>query len=254
MAQNRVTGCGCIGIGLLAVLVLGPILTFIQKAGWLLLVGVVIAAAYVVYERITRKRATLVDLEKFVDEVAGTATFIVFDTETSGLYPEEGARIVQIAMVALDEKLVELGRFATVINPHGDVGKSDLHGVTKTKTFFAPDFPEVAKLLHSALSGKARVAHNAEFDEKFIQMEFERAGMPKPGGRVIDTLALARKYVKGALNYKLITLVSDLEIDLRHSPSGGAHDALYDAWCCGEVLKAICIEAKMDPKSLTSRS
>lgn len=254
MAKGKISGCGCIGIGLLAVLVIGPIVAFMQKAGWVFLVVAFLLAAYFVYERITRKRATLAELEKFVDEVASRATFVVFDTETSGLYPEDGAQIVQIAMVAMDDQLNELGRFATVINPHGDVGKSDLHGVTKSKTFFAPDFREVARLLHTAFNGKTLVAHNAEFDEKFIRMEFERAGLPMPGVRVLDTLGLARKHIKGVLNYKLITLVSDLNISLLNSPSGGAHDALYDAWCCGEVLKAICVEANIEPISLIRRS
>lgn len=254
MAKTKLSGCGSLGALVLGVMILGPIISFLAQVGWLIALAVLIFAGVAVYARIARTREAVQTLSKFVEEVDPRAAFMVFDTETSGLYPEEGARVVQIALIALDKDLNELGRYSTVINPHGSVGKSELHGVTKFRTFFAPDFARVAYSLHTAFNGKVAVAHNAEFDEKFLRMEFERSGMAMPGVRFLDTLALARKHIKGALNYKLMTLVSDLSVDLEKSPLGGAHDALYDAWCCGEILKEICRRGGIDPVSFIRRS
>lgn len=254
MAKTKLSGCGCIGVGLVGLMVIGPVLRLIEQAGWIIVLGFAVAAGFAFYNRATKTRQAVQSLEKFVLDVDSSCAFMAFDTETSGLYPEEGARVVQIAMIAMDKDLKELGRFSTVINPHGSVGKSELHGVTKMRAFFAPDFARVAQGLHAAFNGKVAVAHNAEFDEKFVRMEFERAGVPMPSVRFLDTLGLARKHIRGALNYKLVTLVSDLGIDLQESPAGGAHDALYDAWCCAEVLKEICTRSKIDPVSFIRRT
>ena len=154
----------------------------------------------------------------------------------------------------MDKDLNEIGRFTTVVNPHGDVGKSDLHGVTKSRTFFAPDFRDISKNLQLIFQNKMLVAHNSDFDEKFIRMEFSRVGIPMPVVQFIDTLALARKHIKGVRNYKLITLVEELGIDLSRSPSGGAHDAMYDTWCCAEVLKSVCNQAGIKPPTFKNSS
>lgn len=253
MAKSQVSGCGCIGIGIVAVMILGPLLDILEKAGWFLAVLAVVGIAVAIYFKSTSKKEKAAQLEKFAYGPAREAEFIVFDTETSGLYPEEGAQIVQIALLAMDSELNELGRFTTVVNPHGDVGKSDLHGVTKSRAFFAPDFRDISKNLHATLAGKALVAHNSDFDEKFIRMEFSRVGMDLPDAQFIDTLGLARRHIKGVLNYKLITLVDQLGIEVSDAPSGGAHDAMYDALCCAELLKEICLRAEIDPASLKKR-
>lgn len=233
--------------------IIGPVLQILAELGWVLLGFGVVSAGVAFYFRAKKAKEAAGALEGFVRQIDGRAEFIVVDTETSGLYPSEGARVVQIAMIGLDRHLSEIARFSTVINPHGSVGKSDLHGVTRTRAFFAPDFFQVAAKLHEAFNNRVLIAHNAEFDEKFVRMEFERANFTMPSARLVDTLALARKHVKGSLNYKLMTLVADLGVDLRNSPIGGAHDALYDAWCCAEVFKQICSRASIDPESFIRR-
>lgn len=253
MAKSKVSGCGCLGIGIVALVVLGPLFAFLEKAGGYLVVMAIIGIAVALYFRASRKREKAAELAKFTYGPAREAEFLIFDTETSGLYPEEGAQIVQIALIAMDNKLNEIGRFTTVVNPHGSVGKSDLHGVTKSRAFFAPDFRDISKNLHTAFTDKVVVAHNSDFDEKFIQFEFSRVGMPMPSIQIVDTLALARKHIKGVLNYKLITLVDELGIDISKAPSGSAHDAMYDTWCCAELLKEICERAEIDPSTFRKR-
>jgi DNA polymerase-3 subunit epsilon len=236
------------------VFLVGPLIALLQQVGWvILLLAAILLAAGIVY-RIRAKKERVTALQSFVDLSEESASFVVFDTETSGLRPEDGARIVQIALIAMDENLIEIGRFSTIVNPHGDVGRTDIHGITRFATLTAPDFHEISRLLFAAFNNKVIVAHNADFDERFIRQEFSLVGLPMPSVRVLDTLSLARKNVKGALNYKLMTLVSDLAIDLTGSPPGGAHDALYDAWCCAEVLKSICARYNIAPSSFINRN
>jgi len=254
MAKKKLSGCGCLGLGLVGLFLVAPALSALQQSGVALLVSALIVAGAVFGYRIFESKRAVESLTQFAADTGSEAAFIVLDTETSGLKPEEGARVVQVALIALDSELNEVGRFSTVVNPHGSVGMSDLHGVTATRAFLAPDFKSIAPGLHAALNGKVMIAHNASFDEKFIRMEFSKTQVAMPGVRVVDTLALAQKHIRGAFNYKLMTLVSDLGVDLSFGPAGQAHDALYDAWCCGEVFKAICVEAKLDPKDFIRRS
>ena len=254
MAKKRLSGCGCIGVGLVVVVFAAPVLSVLRDSAVPLLISVLVIAGTLFGYRVFESRRAVESLGQFSAEVGGSATFIVLDTETSGLSPEEGARVVQIALIAFDVNLKEVGRYSTVVNPHGSVGMSDLHGVTSIRAFFAPDFKAISGHLQAVLDRKVMIAHNASFDEKFLRMEFSKTQFSMPSIRVVDTLALAQKHIRGAFNYKLMTLVSDLGIDLSFGPAGQAHDALYDAWCCAEVFKAICIEAKLDPAAFTRRS
>lgn len=122
------------------------------------------------------------------------AKFACLDTETTGLSPEGGGKICEIA-VSVTRAGEQVDRFTTLINPgmpmHPDVVA--IHGITNEMVKDAPKFNEVLPKLLGVLDNCVLVAHNADFDIGFLQEEFNQCGMHFPKFPVIDTLKLARK-------------------------------------------------------------
>lgn len=120
--------------------------------------------------------------------------FACLDTETTGLSPEGGGKICEVA-VSVSKAGRSVDEFATLINPgmpmHPDVVA--IHGITNEMVKDAPKFDAVLPKLLGVLDNCVLVAHNADFDLSFLQYEFEQCGMRFPKYPVIDTLKLARK-------------------------------------------------------------
>ncbi len=120
--------------------------------------------------------------------------FACLDTETTGLTPDAGGKICEVA-VCVSQAGRPLEEFSTLINPgmpmHPDVVA--IHGITNEMVKDAPTFAEVLPKLLGVLDNCVLVAHNADFDIGFLQYEFEQCGMHFPKYPVIDTLKLARK-------------------------------------------------------------
>lgn len=126
---------------------------------------------------------------------------IVLDTETTGLDPETGDRLVEIGAIELMNYLPTGRHFHVYINPERDMPAEALavHGLTSE---FLADKPRFADICHdfAAFIGDSRlVIHNAAFDMKFINWELRRAGLPPiPMARALDTVAMAREKFPGA--------------------------------------------------------
>jgi len=241
-------GCGCL------VLVLGPVLfSFVSQAFVPLLVISVIVGVGLLIFLILRDRKVHENLHSVLESAGDRAKVVVFDTETTGLYPEDGDRVIQVAFVLLDENLEFVTDFSTLLDPRRDVGRTDIHGITREMVRLAPGFDSMAAKFAKLLEGKVLVAHNSDFDIKFLESEFFQSPVFAPKfAKVVDTLALARKHVRGTKNFKLMTLVEHLAIDTAGAPYGRAHDARFDAWCCAEVLKRILDDAGIDRKTISS--
>ncbi len=120
--------------------------------------------------------------------------FACLDTETTGLTPDMGGRICEVA-VSVSQAGRPLEEFSTLVNPgmpmHPDV--IAIHGITNEMVKEAPKFADVLPKLLGILDNCVLVAHNADFDIGFLQYEFEQCAMHFPKYPVIDTLKLARK-------------------------------------------------------------
>src|SRR4051794_14348798 len=120
---------------------------------------------------------------------------IVFDTETTGLNPSGGDRMVEIGCVEIYNR-VETGRhFHAYFNPERDmpIEAEAVHGLTNIFLSDKPCFPELAEALLDFIEDSPLVAHNASFDFGFLNFELERCGRPGVSfGRMVDTLTLAR--------------------------------------------------------------
>lgn len=159
---------------------------------------------------------------------------IVLDTETTGLDPFTGDRIVEIGCVEILNQITTGEVFHIYLNPQRDMPEEAfrVHGLSAE---FLADKPLFAQKVDEFLAfiGEDRlVIHNAEFDMKFINHELQMVGRPKvPMSRVVDTLALARRKHPGASN-TLDALCSRYGIDNSRRTK---HGALLDSEILAEV-------------------
>jgi len=126
---------------------------------------------------------------------------IALDTETTGLSPEHGDRLVEIGCVELINYIPTGKIYHCYINPERSVpqGAFDVHGLSDEFLFDKPKFREVYKDFLAFIGDSKLVIHNAQFDMKFINAELLRVKKPViPMERSIDTLKMARSKFKGS--------------------------------------------------------
>ncbi len=160
---------------------------------------------------------------------------IVFDTETTGLSPEKGDRLVEIGAVELINHLPTGKTYHQYINPERDVPEEvvAVHGLTEE---FLKDYPVFADIAADFIEfvgdDGILVAHNATFDMNFINYELKKIGREEYSfDRVIDTLEIARKMFPGAKN-NLDALCKRFGVD---NSSRTLHGALLDADLLAQV-------------------
>jgi DNA polymerase III subunit epsilon len=160
---------------------------------------------------------------------------IVFDTETTGLDPLTGDRVVEIGCVEILNFIPTGQSFHVYINPERDVPEPAfrVHGLTQEFLAKHKCFHEIADEFLAFIGTDTKlVAHNAGFDFGFINAELERCGRPALlRERIIDTLALARRR-HGFASNKLDDLCARYGIDNSHRTK---HGALLDAELLAEV-------------------
>ncbi len=125
---------------------------------------------------------------------------IVLDTETTGLDPLLGHRIVEVACLELFNHLPTGRHFQAYVNPERDMPAeaAAVHGLTATFLADKPRFAEVVERLMEFIGDAALVIHNAEFDIRFLNAELARLKRPALAHRIVDTLQIARRKFPGA--------------------------------------------------------
>lgn len=159
---------------------------------------------------------------------------IVLDTETTGLDPVGGDRVVEIGCLELVNHMPTGETFHVYINPQRDMPTAafNVHGLSEDFLATQPLFAEVVSDFTDFIGDARLIAHNAPFDMGFLNAELERAGRSLiPMAQVTDTLALARKKFPGASN-SLDALCRRFEID---NSKRTLHGALLDAELLAEV-------------------
>ena len=159
---------------------------------------------------------------------------IVLDTETTGLDPAEGHRVIEIACLELMNHVPTGVTFQRHVNPEREMPDDalEVHGITAAFLADKPRFAEIAEDLLAFLGSAPLVIHNAEFDLKFLNVELARVGLPPlPPERAIDTLLLARRRFPGA-QASLDALCRRFEID---TSARVKHGALVDCDLLAQV-------------------
>lgn len=161
---------------------------------------------------------------------------IFLDTETTGLNPESGDRIVEIGCIEMVNRRLTGATRHVYLNPErkGNEEAIRIHGLTDAFLADKPKFAEVADDIVDFLQGADVVIHNAAFDVGFLNAELKRLGKPAfhtIAGKVTDTLLMAREMFPGKAN-NLDALCKRLEVDNTHRTH---HGALLDAGLLAEV-------------------
>ncbi|MFM5884017.1 MAG: DNA polymerase III subunit epsilon [Novosphingobium sp.] len=162
---------------------------------------------------------------------------IIFDTETTGLDPKTGDRLVEIGCIEMVNRVCTGETFHAYFNPDRDMpaAAEAVHGLSIIFLSDKPRFHERAAELLEFIGDSPLVAHNAGFDFGFINTELEMCGLdPVCRSRMIDTVALARVRHPGA-KLSLDALCTRYGIDRSHRT---LHGALLDA----ELLAQVYVE------------
>jgi DNA polymerase-3 subunit epsilon len=104
--------------------------------------------------------------------------YAVIDVQTTGLEPSMHHRILEIAIIEVDNSGATEGSWCTLINPQRDVGATNLHGISARDVLKAPTFDDLVPKIINSLAGRTLVAHNAEFEVGFLEAELRRSGVP----------------------------------------------------------------------------
>lgn len=165
---------------------------------------------------------------------------VVLDTETTGLDPKLGHRIIEVAAIELCNRKVSERRFHRYLNPERDIdaGAAEVHGLTIERLQDEPKFAEIALALLEFISGAELIIHNAPFDVGFLNKELELAGLPVLSSHcagVVDTLKLAKDLHPGKKN-NLNALCDRYQID---NSRRTLHGALLDTELLAEVYLAM---------------
>ena len=159
---------------------------------------------------------------------------IVFDTETTGLDPAQGHRLIEIGCIELVNRIPSGNTFHCYLNPERDVPAEAfaVHGLSVEFLKDKPLFPSVVDNLLAFFADDPLVAHNALFDLGFLNAELERAARPALSrDRLVDTLMLARRKHPGSSN-RLDDLCARYKINNARRTK---HGALLDAELLAEV-------------------
>ena len=161
---------------------------------------------------------------------------IVLDTETTGLDPFQGHRVVEIGCVELLHRIPTGRSFHRYLNPERDMPAeaAEVHGLTAEFLKDKPVFAEIADEFLGFIGDAPLVAHNASFDVAFLNAELARLGRPGLAAEIEDTMALARKRFPGA-PASLDALCRRFGIDLSDR---GKHSAKLDC----ELLAQVYLE------------
>jgi DNA polymerase-3 subunit epsilon len=159
---------------------------------------------------------------------------LVLDTETTGLDPGTGDRVIEIAAIELVNLIPTGQTYHVVLDPERDVPEEStrIHGFTAEMLRGKPRFVEVVQEFLGFLGGDPIVAHNAPFDFGFLDGELKRVGSPPlDRARMVDSLALAKKRFPGMPN-SLDALCRRFGVDNSMRTS---HNALLDVKLLAQV-------------------
>ena len=174
---------------------------------------------------------------------------LVFDTETTGFYADNGDRLIEIGMVELINRQITGNNLHLYFNPEREVS-SDAIAVHKLTNEFLSDKPKFAEKVNEIINyignDSILIAHNASFDMSFLNMELIRSGFgPIDKNRFVDTLLLSRKKYPQYTKHSLDAICNRLDISLSEREKNG-HGALLDALLLVKVYFDLTDKKELD--------
>ncbi len=170
-------------------------------------------------------------------------SFAVVDFETTGILPSYHHRVVEIGVTHVEDDGAISLRWETLINPERDLGPQRIHGIRAADVLDAPTFSDVAAEFAELLQGRVFAAHNASFDLRFLQAEFERAGYWLDGETPhVCTMTLGSRFGLGQ-SCSLSRACTTYGIDIGHAHCAGA-----DSFAAARLLAAFHAESNTRPE------
>ncbi len=168
--------------------------------------------------------------------------YAVVDIETTGHSSANGDRIIQLAIVFIENNKIT-GSFNTFVNPQKQIPLfiQDLTNIKEEDVKDAPRFEEIAPKVLEMLQDHIFVAHNTNFDLTFLQQELKRVGLPKLVCKSIDTVEFAKLMFPNIYSYKLQDIANELHIELEsaHRADDDAKATAYLLLKCFEQLQTL---------------
>ena len=168
------------------------------------------------------------------------ALFCALDTETTGLKSDDD-RIIEIGAVKFDKSGI-ISTYSTLVNPRILIPHfcQELTGITNEMVFKQKEFYEISEEFLGFIGTSIIIAHNAQFDLRFINAELERMRIPPLKNKAVDTLRFSRWAFPENEHWSLQFLAKQFEIEVK-----SAHRAEDDARVCMEIFHK-CIEGSLD--------
>ena len=164
---------------------------------------------------------------------------IVLDTETTGIDPKEGHRIIEVGAVEISKREITTSEFHKYVQPNRNVGDSvNIHGITDKFLINKPQFEQISDDLLTFIDGATLIIHNAPFDLGFLNNELKIIGVKKKIEDlcpIIDTLELSKEQRPGTM-HNLDALCRRFGID---TSARTRHGALLDAQILAQVYIAM---------------
>jgi DNA polymerase-3 subunit epsilon len=165
---------------------------------------------------------------------------VFLDTETTGLYPAQGHRIIEIAAIEVVNRRVTNNHFHVYLNPDREIDPAaqEVHGITLEFLQDKPRFPDIVNEFLDFVADAELVIHNAPFDMGFLNAELgkiDRENLEKTSGNIVDTLKMAKEMRPGQRN-NLDALCRHFGID---NSKRTLHGALLDAELLADVYMAM---------------
>ena len=178
-------------------------------------------------------------MKQFYVIIAIMERLIVLDTETTGIDPKEGHRIIEVGAVEISKREITTSEFHKYVQPNRNVGDSvNIHGITDKFLINKPQFEQISDDLLTFIEGATLIIHNAPFDVGFLNNELKIIGVKKKIEDlcpVIDTLELSKEQRPGTM-HNLDALCRRFGID---TSARTRHGALLDAQILAQVYIAM---------------
>ena len=171
-----------------------------------------------------------VESETIINDYLKDKSFVVFDFETTGFDAEQDA-VTELGAVKIENGKITK-TFSTFVNPkmHIPENITQLTHITDEMVKNAPDIEDVVVDFYKFCYNSSIVAHNIDFDFKFLSYNSQKIGINFKNEQ-LDTLLLARKYIKGLKNYKLGTICEYMHVELVD-----AHRAVNDCLATAKLF------------------